>query len=230
MKTNILRLAKSLEKIDFYPVRQEANGNIQFSKNESNGGLFDWLSITFAGQNLQHVLAWAAISVIGKGALLKGLAENEVMCEIATNESRCTTLIESDNQSLAWERRLIENLPKSLDSLRVRFGGALLERTLVARQKMAEYTKKLPSNIVAWYQSLPDTENKKKAQEISRGPICHLNDFRMLYEIAVFILLSHGNEVEGDIFNFDGFRPFELMDKNIMWRVDLLVDWMLNKK
>jgi len=230
MNLNIERLTKTLEGLGFHRVRQEADGSLHFANALERDGIFDWFSVTVSGQQRQNVLAWAVISVVRRAALVKGLGVSEVMCNVATNRNKCSTLIIHDGQSFEWEQRLTANLSDALESLRIRCQDDVLSRTATARASIGGYFARIPSNVTDWYAGLPVTGIKMRAREIANGPICQLAENRALCENAIFILLSYGSMVEGIGYSFDTFRPFEAMDEEVIWRIELLIDNMLRPR
>jgi len=228
---NIDRLESLLAASGYSKIRRDAStGAIYFSNQVSEAGMYDWCFVTYSGRRDEYVTAWASISLVARSALVKGIAETEAICEIADDNERCLTLIKDDAESASWEERLIKTLPPKLRALRQRHERTMLERSALARANSEQYLNGAPLDIVTSYPTVQESDCKRRAHELAKGPICHLAEYRGLYEIAIYLILSHKAETAIEDSGFDTIRPYATMDKDLLWTVELIVDALMQRE
>jgi len=178
----------------------------------------------FQGRALEYVLPYVAISPIRKGALIKGLTECRFLVEI--DEDR---LVLDDEDSLQWEEKFIEAFPKKLHQLLTDSSASLLRDTADARRAAPLYVQKftkdsLGTDMLDWYEN-QNLAEKSLAREFSHAPgICNLSGAHWIYEIGVFMLLAWSVEIEGKTYQFKGPTTFTPLDREMVYRKELIVD------
>jgi len=226
MHVNLKRLSSKLASLGFEKIRREAETcQTYFARPSNIPELTEWLYIMFQGKALEYVLPYVAISPVRKGALVKGLTESGYLAEI--DEDR---LVLDDEDSFQWEEKFIEEFPKKLHGLLTDSSTSLLRNTADARKATQLYLQKFTqesagTDVLDWYENQNLGEWKSLAREFSRAPgICNLSWAHWIYEIAVFMLLAWSAEIEGKTYKFKGSTPFTPLDREMVYRKELIVD------
>jgi hypothetical protein len=226
MHVNLKRLNSKLASLGFEKIRREAETYKTYFGRQSNiPELTEWLYIMFQGKALEDVLPYVAISPVRKGALVKGLTESRFLGEI--DEDR---LVLDDEDSLQWEEKFIEAFPDKLQQLLTDSSTSLLQNTANARKATQLYLQKFNeesagTDMLDWYENQNLGEWKSLAREFSHAPgICNLGGAHWIYEIAVFMLLAWSAEIEGKTYEFKGPTPFAVLDREMVYRKELIVD------
>jgi hypothetical protein len=233
MNLNVKRLEISLGALGFSRLqRQVAIDSLYFVRNSSLACLFDWIETHCSGRRQEAVGAYAGISVIGNGAPIKGLIENEILMEVAEDKERGWTEVLNDSDSIRWEQNLVRVAPIALQRLRERFGSCLLNATQNARRAAEAYLLRLqcasPEGISHWYEAHPERGLRQQAEDIAKWPgICHLPSGHRIYAIAIFVLLLWSQETENTTYSFTYSGVLAIPETQLLWRLQLLVDGIL---
>jgi len=235
MQLNLTRTQASLESLGFKKVRQDiVTFQSYFVRNSSSELLSEWIYLIFGGKKMEKVGAYAVLSAVSRGSLIKGLSESTPLLEIAEDQERGWTEIRNDADSLEWETKLLACIPNAINVLKTQWATPLLQRTLSARKAAEKYFAKLEiearKGIVVWYSQHPARELKTLASDLSQRPgVCALSNSHWIYEIAIFTILLWAPELEARAWDFNPIRGFSL-DQQLVWRIQLLVDRIIARE
>lgn len=209
-----------------------SGSDIGFVRPSTVAGLFEHVVIGSAGREGEAVYANVAVSIVQHRLGTKGMCELRLVEEVAGDAERGWTVMRSLEESRDWARRLAGMAPRIASALAAERGQALLARTAVARAAVEAHLKRLPDAadldaLKAWLLGRLDADGVALARRLAAGPgVLQKAGAEFVHEVACLALV---------LFEAKGQRVAEakldpLGDRDLMWRIQLLVDRLEGRK
>lgn len=195
-------------------------------------GLFEQIVVDGAGKSGEAVGCDVAISVVRSQLGTKGMCELELLDELATDPERGWAIVQTTEQAHEWERRVAEIAPAAARALARRQGPALLARTARARAAVDAHLTKLPDAadldaLKTWLLGHLETDGVALGHRLADGPgVLQKAGAELLYEVACLAITLFEVRSQG----LAEARLDPLEDRELMWRIQLLVDRLETRK
>jgi hypothetical protein len=215
----------------FVPAWRESD-EFAFVRPSALPGLFEQIVISSAGRSGEAVGCDVAISLVRSKLGTKGMCELDLLAELATDPERGWTIIENAEQAQEFERRVGEIAPSAARVLAQRKGPALLTRTAAARAAVDGHLKQLPdvtdlAALKTWLLTGLDSDGAALARRLAAGPgVLQKAGADLVYEVACLAIVRFevGNQGVSEA------KLDPLGDRELMWRIQLLVDRLEARK
>lgn len=195
-------------------------------------GLYEHVVIGSAGREGDAIYANVVISIVHHSLGTKGMGELRLVEEVAADAERGWTVMRTVEESRQWAQKLAEVAPRAVSALATDKGPALLARTAAARAAVGAHLKQLPDTadldaLKTWLLGRLDADGPALARRLAEGPgVLQKAGAELLYEVACLAIVLF--EVRGQGSADAKLDPLE--DRELMWRIQLLVDRLEARK
>lgn len=196
-----------------------------FVRQASRPALFEWIVVEAAGKKSEAVWASVATALTQSMLLRRDLGEEVLLTELAGDQERGWSIIETDAAAREWEGRLVSVALLNLERVTQERGVPLLQRTEQLRRAVSGYTARLnlSKSIPQLVRELGHDADPKllgRAQRVAW-------DVRLdedIYGLAWLCIISYGAVVEEQPTTFSRQNPYTNLE--LMWRLHLVADWI----
>jgi len=232
MKVDASRLLSLLGGKEGFALARREPDEFALVRPSTLDGLFEHIEISGAGKSGEALGCDLAVSVVGGQLGTKGMCELELLAELATDPERGVTIVQTAEQAQDWERRVVEIAPPGVRALAQREGPALLARTARARAAVQAHLKQLPDThdldvLKRLLLGRLEPQRADVARRLAGRPgVLQKAGAELLYDVAcmAIVLFEVGNQASAEV----KLDPLE--DRELMWRIQLLVDHIEARK
>jgi hypothetical protein len=229
MKVRPSRLASCLAERGFVQgPEMSSEGSISFVREAKTPEIYEWIIVHAAGKRAEAVSASIVISLTCERPLYKiALAEDRLLLDVADNQERGWSIVETDSAARSWEGKLAEIVPGKLAEFTREFGGELLRRTEDVRRSVKRYCAKLDLSkpIAVLIDELRPRGDSKLLGVAERCAWEYHPDAEDIFGLAWLCIVAFEKEIEASP------TGFALENSNfhlgLQCRMYLLADWLI---
>jgi hypothetical protein len=227
IKVRPSRLLSSLAQYGFV-AGPELSGQDSFTfvRRAKMPDLFEWIFVEASGKRSEAVVALVATSLTSKILDRRNLAEECLLTEIAQDQERGWTIVETQADAREWESQLVARGPLRAEQLTTERGEKLLQRTKKARQAVKRYlahvnlTKPLAAQI-AELRPNADPKQLGVAERLASWWGCEED----IFALAWLCIVSFEGQVEETPQSFAEQNPN--FNSELLCRIELIADALL---
>ncbi len=208
----------------------ETARQVVYAKEGWHPELYELINIQCGGKRGESVSATVRVTTSRGRAGWGDKSDRILVMELASDKQRGTSIINTSEEAVQWERQCAAVAPARAAELARRIGPAILNGTAEARAAANEYLRRLlrASDPIDPASALCDRATEGQVEEavrIARSPVVvHIPDGLPLYTTAALAIVLFGDEVEKRPRPFWGAVPLE--NNDLMMRLQLIVDRM----
>lgn len=233
MMVSVKRVGKLLEPQGFQLVYYHAQARLfVFSRNDPNPDLFQRVRIHCAGKRGEAAEGDAEVSVIRGANATKGLVEDELLLELASEPERGWTVLGTNDEAKDWEQRFAQFAPQQAAMLARKMGAELLAATAACRAAAAEMRERMGDihDLLSTRSQLArdaTAEQLQTARRLAEWPgVLQIAEAELVYEVATIAIVIHATEISSLRLNVEA-DP--LYDRHLMWLIQILVDRIITE-
>jgi hypothetical protein len=200
-----------------------------FVRKSKSPDLFEWIFVEASGKKSEAVVASVATSLTSRILDRRDLAVERLLMEIAEDQERGWSIVESQAEAREWESRLVDVAPVRADQLTEERGDELLHRTEEARRAVKRYLVHLDlaKPVATQIEQLRHNADPKQlgvAERLAWWWHCAED----IFALSWLCIVSFEAEVE------DPPKSFAVQNPNfnaeLLWRIELIADKLLSSR
>jgi hypothetical protein len=212
-----------------------------FVRETSDPDLFEWIIVEASGKASEAVCASIGIALT-RTILMRddSISHETPLFEIAENQERGWTIIETTSAARAWESKLTALAPRAVECLTLERAGDLLRRTNYLRRVVKKYISILDLSVplsfqISHFRKAHDAKLSGVARRLAWGvAVRQASDIAQrlawvdsedIYELAWLCIATNETTEEEEPMNFSHQNPNSNSD--LMWRIHLIADWIM---